>query len=171
MNRWIATIACAALVLGGSTDLPAAPPVQEAPLPVLSAVSQSLTDATLLQLLDGLGYAPKKLSKGYLIAIQRESWTYYVQLVLSPDQTKLGMNANLATSADPAALPASVWLALLQDNEDVDPSSFYFNRKRNKLYLHRVLDNHAITSAFLREQIDKFCQNIKSSADDWGAVK
>jgi hypothetical protein len=171
MNRWITAIVCTTLVLGGSAALPASPPVQEAPQPGAPAAGQSLTDVTLLQLLDGLGYAPKKLSKGFLIAIQRESWTYNIQLVLSPDRTKLGMNANLATSANPAALPASVWLALLQDNEDVDPSCFYFNRKQNKLYLHRVLDNHAITSAFLRDQIDKFCQNIKGSADDWGAVK
>jgi hypothetical protein len=166
------SLGASCLLLFGA--LPAAPrgaaPLQES-LPVPTATGQSLSDTQLLQLLEAMGFTPRKLSKGYLIVIQREGWTYNMQLVLSPDQTKLGINANLATSANPAALPASVWRSLLEDNEDVDPSCFYFDRKLNRLYLHRVLDNHAITPAFLRQQIDNFCQNIKSTEADWSAVK
>lgn len=166
------TLAAPCLLLLGAltTPLLGAGPLQSPPAAPAPS-EQGLTDAQLSQLLDSMGFAPRKLSKGYLIVIQRDGWTYNMQLVLSPDLTKLGMNANLATSANPAALPASVWRSLLADNEDVDPSCFYFDRKLNRLFLHRVLDNHGITPAFLRQQIDNFCQNIKSTEADWSAVK
>ena len=147
-----------------------APGQTSSPAPQAPAM-QTLSDAKLREMLEGLGLAPRKLTKGYLVAIQREGWTYNLQLVLSSDFTKLGMNANLATSSNPSALPASVWRTLLEDNVDVDPSCFYFNRKLNRLYLHRALDNRDITPDFLRQQIDKFCQNIKDTAADWGGIK
>lgn len=170
MFRRALAVPCLYLLLAFPSSLRGADPAQVPAAPT-APPEQGLTDTQLLQLLDTMGFAPRKLSKGYLIVIQRDGWTYNMQVVLSPDLTKLGMNANLATSTHPAALPASVWRSLLADNEDVDPSCFYFDRKLNRLFLHRVLDNHFITPAFLRQQIDNFCQNIKSTEADWGEVK
>ncbi len=158
-----------ALLLAGPSLLGRAP--RQAPPAPQPSTGESLTEPRLQQMLEGMGLAPRKLSKGYLVVIQRDGWTYNMQLVLSPDLTKLGLNANLATAANPTALPASAWRALLEDNEDVDPSCFYFDRKLNRLFLHRVLDNRDITPAFLRQQIDHFCQNIKDTAADWSGIK
>jgi len=131
----------------------------------------SLTDESLKSLLDGMGLEPKKLSKGYLIAIKREAWTYNMQLVLSGDGTKLGINANLGVVDKPEEVPASAWLALLQANSEIDPSSFYFEKEQKKLYLHRVLDNRGLTAVVVRKQVEAFCDNLKSTGDLWKFTK
>ena len=107
----------------------------------------------------------------YLIAIKRDSWTYNIQLVLSADTTKLGMNSNLGIVEDPDAITASQWKAFLISNEDIDPSSFYFNEKQKKMYLHRVMDNRDLTPAYVRAQIDSFCGNLKDTAALWKFTK
>lgn len=134
------------------------------------ATGDALDDESLRQMLVGMGFEPKKLSKGFLLSLKRESWTYYVQLVLSPDGTKLGLNANLGVVPQPEAIPAATWRKLLEDNIDVDPSSFNYDPKLKKVFLHRVLDNRSLTPATLRIQLDHFCDNIHDTADDWKFV-
>lgn len=130
-----------------------------------------LNDDKLRQMLDGMGLEPKPLSKGFLIAIKRESWTINLQLVISPDQAKIGMNANLGVIENPDAVTAAQWKALLAANTDIDPSSFYFDSKQKKLYMHRVLDNREVTPAYLRTQIDNFIGNMKSTEALWSFTK
>lgn len=130
-----------------------------------------LDNDSLKTMLDNMGYAPSALSKGYLLAIKQDSWTYNMQVVLSGDGTKLGLNANLGTVDSPDDISAATWLKLLEDNSDYDPSAFYFDKDAKKLYLHRVIDNRGITPAVLRQQIDNFVGNIHDSADDWKFTK
>ncbi|MBI1757019.1 MAG: hypothetical protein HY248_03605 [Fimbriimonas ginsengisoli] len=132
---------------------------------------QPVTDDSLKATLDGMGYEPKKLSKGFLISIKRDSWTYYIQLVLSSDSSKLGFNSNLGAVESPEAVTAEQWKKLLVSNEDIDPSFFYFDESHKKLYLHRSLDNRSLSASFLRQQIDNFCANIKSTGDLWKFTK
>jgi hypothetical protein len=155
----------ALLVLGPISASAQTPPASPAP------PSGGLTDAGLKELLDGLGLEPKPLSKGYLIAVKRDTWTFNIQLVLSKDLTKIGMNSNLGMVPDPASVPAATWLKLLADNSDIDPSSFYFHTEQKKLYLHRVIDNRAINPAVIRKQIDNFCDNTRDTAADWKFTK
>jgi hypothetical protein len=154
----LATALCGSMVL-----VPFARLQSDAPDP--------LSNDSLKTMLDNMGYAPSALSKGYLVAIKRDTWTYNMQLVLSDDQTKLGINANLGKVDDPDSVAAATWLKLLQDNADTDPSHFYFDKDQKKLYLHRVLDNRSITPAFLRQQIDAFCGNIHDTSADWAFTK
>lgn len=156
----------------------ALPPLQAQPASTESATEpasapapEALTDETLRLMLANLGYAPKALSKGFLIAVKREdNWTINMQLVLSPDQTKFGFNANLG-KVDEAGVTAAQWAELLVANGDIDPSAFYFDREKQKLYLHRSLDNRAVTPEFLRQQIDKFANNVKSTEKLWAFAK
>ncbi|MBZ5533701.1 MAG: hypothetical protein LAO20_19905 [Acidobacteriia bacterium] len=136
-----------------------------------AAAPNQLTNDSLRQMLDGMGLEPKALSKGYLIVIKRDTWTYNMQLVLSENQEKLGFNANLGIVENPDAVTAAQWKALMISNGDIEPSFFYFDAKTKKLYLHRVLDNRAITPAFLRGQIENFVGNMKSTADLWKFTK
>src|SRR5262245_50136932 len=85
--------------------------------PALAQSGQSLNNDSLKAMLDGLGYEPKALSKGYLLAIKQDTWTLNMQLVLSADGTKLGMNANLGV-VDLDTTAGSAWLTLLEDNGD-----------------------------------------------------
>lgn len=128
---------------------------------------QSLTDESLGKSLENLGYEPKKLGKGYAIAIKRDPWTFHMQLLLSPDGTKLGIVANLGTVENPDSVTAEQWKKLLIANGQIDPSFFYLDKTSNRLYLHRALDNRAVEPAFLRKQIENVCDNIKETADLW----
>jgi hypothetical protein len=137
----------------------------------VAAPAGGVTDAGLKEMLDGMGYEPRPLSKGYLLAIKRDTWTIHIQLVLSKDLTKIGMNANLGLVSDAASVPAATWLKLLADNGDIDPSAFYYDKDQKKLYLHRVMDNRAVTPAVLRRQIEAFCDNTRDTAADWNFTK
>jgi hypothetical protein len=131
----------------------------------------ALTDATLRQMLDTMGFEPKPLTKGFLITIKRDTWTVSVQLVISSNGEKIGMNANLGVVENPDGITAAQWRGLLAANEDVDPSSFYYSAGDKKLYIHRVLDNHGLTPAFMREQIDNFYGNVKDTSKLWNFTK
>ena len=114
-----------------------------------------------------MGLEPKALSKGFLLAIKSGTWTFNVQVVLSPDKTKLGMNANLGLVSNAGVVPAATWLTLLESNGDIDPSAFYFDKDQKKLYLHRSLDNVGLTPARLRTQLDSFVANIRDTSEIW----
>jgi hypothetical protein len=135
--------------------------------PAQAQVGPALTDQTLNTMLTDMGYAPSALSKGYLISLKQDTWTVYVQLVLSPDTTKLGFNSNLGAVPNANAVTAAQWMGLIAANADIDPDFFYFDKPKQKLYLHRVLDNRGITPAFLRTQIDLFVGHLKSTKDLW----
>src|SRR5262249_22483861 len=154
MQKALSATALLSLILWGCTALSglihAQDAVQESVKPS-EAVGQILTDDTLKQMLDNMGMEPKKLSKGYLLAIKQDTWTLNIQVVLSPDGRKLGLNANLGKVDDPAGVTASQWMDLLISNGDIDPSAFYFDKEQKKLYLHRSFDNRAVTPAILRK--------------------
>jgi hypothetical protein len=130
-----------------------------------------LTDDGLRTMLDGMGYEPKPLSKGFLIAVKRGTWTLNTQLVISPNTERIGMNANLGIVENPDAITAAQWKALLVSNEDIDPSAFYFDATQKKLYLHRVMDNRGMTPAILRTQIENFCTNMMDTSELWKFTK
>ena len=128
-----------------------------------------LTNDALVATLTQMGYAPRPLSHGYLISVKRGSWTLYVDVVLSSDGSKLGLNANLGdvTVAD---VTAGQWMAILAKNEDIDPSSFYLQASNGRLMLHRVLDNRAVSAEYLRTQLDEFMDQIQSTESVWSPI-
>ena len=130
-----------------------------------------LTEDGLKQMLDGMGYEPKKLSKGYLLAIKRDTWTINMQVVISGDTRKLGLNANLGKVENPDSVSAEQWKSLLISNGDIDPSAFYFDKDQKKLYLHRSFDNRNLDPASLRREIDNFAGNVKGTGDLWKFAK
>jgi hypothetical protein len=134
-------------------------------------VRGELSDASLLQMLTDIGYEPKKLKQGYVVAIKQGEWTYNVQFVISPNREKLGLNANMGSVDDPATITSTQWMNLLAANTDTAPSFFYFNKNNKTLYMHRVLDNRYITAAILRQQVEAFTGNIKDTADLWKFTK
>jgi len=130
-----------------------------------------LSEEDLGKLLDQMVYAPKKLKKGYLVEITRDTWTVNIQLVLSADGTKLGMNSNLGVIENAAEVTREQWMGLLTTNGKIDPSFFYFDDDAKKLFLHRTLDNRAIDAEMMRKQIDTFCGNVIATGDVWKFTK
>jgi hypothetical protein len=125
-----------------------------------------LNDACLNQLLVGMGYEPKALSKGFLIVKKEDSWTINMQAVLSSDGRKIGLNANLGMVND-SEVSGDQWKALLIANGDIDPTSFYYDADQKKLYLHRSFDNRDVTPATLAHEIDNFAGNVRSTEKLW----
>jgi hypothetical protein len=126
----------------------------------------ALNDSCLSQMLTGLGYEPKPLSKGFLIVKKVDGWTLSMQVVISGDATKIGMNANLGLVTD-TEVSAAQWEALMVANGEIDPSSFYYDDTQKKLYLHRSIDNRYVTPASLGGQIDNFMGNVRSTSKLW----
>ena len=135
------------------------------------AAPGALVDDSLRKMLDGMGYEPKALSKGFLIAIKRDTWTINIQVVISPNGEKIGINSNLGIVENPDAVTAAQWKSLLAANADIDPSAFYFDATQKKLYLHRSLDNRGITPAILRQQVENFCGNMVDTSALWSFTK
>ena len=152
-----------AVVLWGVMALVPRGHAQETPAPT----EGTLDNDSLHNLLDTMGYEPKKLSKGWLISVKRDTWTLNMQLVLSADLRKVGINANLGVVKDPDAITASQWRALLISNGDIDPSAFYFDKDQKKLYLHRSFDNRAVTAHSMRTEIENFGSNVQQTEDLW----
>ena len=167
MKGFVSGAAVLSVVLWGSLVVAPASHAQE----VVSAAQASLTNDDLKTMLSNLGLEPKPLSKGFLLAIKRDTWTINMQIVLSPDLTKLGLNANLGKIDNPETVTAEQWKNLLISNGDIDPSAFYFDKDQGKLYLHRSMDNRDVSPSFLRKQIDNFADNVKSTADLWKFTK
>jgi hypothetical protein len=165
----LAVILLAALFVSTSVICPA--PATAAPIQSSAVASGQLDDDKLRQMLDAMGFEPKALSKGFLITIKRDAWTTYIQLVISKDQAKIGLNANLGVVESPDSITAAQWRSVLAANRDIDPSSFYYDVDQKKLYIHRVMDNRAVTPAYLRTQIDNFVDNMKSTEALWSFTK
>ncbi len=140
-------------------------------LPALLQAQTQLDNDGLKQMLDGLGYETKPLSKGFLIAEQLDDWTINTQVVLSGDGNKVGLNANLGEVTDPDAVSALQWRSLLVANGNIDPSAFYFDTDRKKLYLHRSFDNRGLTASILKKEIQNFTKNVKDTGDLWKFTK
>ena len=171
MQRQISIVGILAIVLWTVTVSICRLPAQETKDDHRPAVQASLTDTSLLQLLTDMGFEPKKLKQGYVVAIKQGEWTYNVQFVISANKEKLGLNANMGSVEDASAVTAAQWMGLLAANTDIAPSFFYYNKMNHILYMHRVLDNRYLTAAILRQQIDAFTGNIKETADLWKFTK
>lgn len=166
------SIICAvAILLGVGTLVAGSIRAQEPQEEVAPATRGVLNDASLQQMLVDMGYEPKKLKQGYVVAIKQGEWTFNVQFLISPNKEKIGLNANVGTVDDTSAVTAAQWMNVLASNTDIAPSFFYFNKNNRTLYMHRVLDNRCITSTILRQQVDAFTASIKDTAEVWKFTK
>jgi hypothetical protein len=152
----------AALVLALAASLAASPAAAQAS----ANCAIALTDPCLLTMLQQMGMEPKPLSKGFLVVIKQGTWTNNIQLVISANGKKIGFNSNLGLVTE-ADITAAQWKALLVSNGDIDPSAFYYDPQRTKLYLHRSIDNRAVTAATLRTDLDGFSNQIVSTGALW----
>lgn len=171
MQRTVSALGMFALLVWAGTLLVGRLGAQETKQEVTPSTRGVLNDNSLLQMLSDMGYEPKKLKQGYVVAIKQGEWTYNVQFVISANREKIGLNANMGTVEDASAVTANQWMNLLAANTDTAPSFFYYNKNNKVLYMHRVLDNRALTSNILRQQVEAFTANIKDTADLWKFTK
>ena len=66
-----------------------------------------------------------------------------------------------------SALPDTT---LLVENGDIDPTTLYVDAAKNELFLHRSIDNHDMTPAILRLELDHFMDALESSSATWSKL-
>ncbi|MEP6756258.1 MAG: hypothetical protein ABJA67_12210 [Chthonomonadales bacterium] len=167
MKKYISAVSMFAILLWTATAISPLVRAQQSG----ADAAQTLEDESLKTMLTNMGFEPKPLSKGFLLAIKQDTWTINMQVVLSPDKRKMGLNANLGKVDEPASITADKWLALLVSNGDIDPSAFYYDQTQKKLYLHRSFDNRAVTPAVLRKEVENFAANVRNTDKLWSFAK
>ena len=134
-----------------------------------------LTDDSLLAMLKNMGYAPRieKTPKGsiYSLTIQRGTWTYYVDVSLSPSKTKLWLSGWLSALPRDEKVPAERLLALLEGSWTHGPAHFRYHRGFRQLNIGLCLDNRDITPETLRTQLESFMDTMKKSEELWNVKK
>ena len=75
-------------------------------------------------------------------------------------------------SKQPMDVPASFLAGAARDRiRDIDPTTFYFDKKQNRLCLHRACDNRDITQAIVTKELDSFCFDVVDTARFWRFTK
>lgn len=172
MHKLVSVTALFAIVLWVGSLTVSRIHAQDVQQPAARPVTRgTLTESTLVQMLEDLRYEPRKLRQGYVVTIREDDWTYNVQLVISPNGEKIGLNANIGVVDDPVSVRAADWQNVLAENTAISPSFFYYNKANRTLYMHRVIDNRCVTATILRQQIQAFTEDIRESADAWKFVK
>lgn len=156
--------------MGSSSSLAQNPP---------APAGGALTIESLKGVLEGLGYEPENINNAaYRLRISRDGWNFVVTTSLSPSKEKLWLTAYLSETPDVTKLPPATLAKLLLANNDIGPAHFYFldctdcKVKDSKLlYIGMSLDNRSLSPAQFRKELDRFCANIKNTAEFWDVAK
>src|SRR5437016_1882512 len=97
MRKLISATALFAIVLWAGTLTVGGLRAQDTGAEPRTVTRGTLTDDTLFQMLDDMGLEPKKLKQGFVVSIKQGDWTFNVQLLISPNKEKIGLNANMGT--------------------------------------------------------------------------
>lgn len=114
-----------------------------------------------------LGYESKAMSHGSIVSVKSGTMGLFVQLVLSPDNSMLGININLGSVKSPEDVTALQWRTLLEINEKIEPAAFFYDPGLKHLILHRALDNRGLTPAILKFEVDRLVKDATLTADAW----
>lgn len=155
----------------GRADQPAAKGAE----PKVVLPPDVLTDESLKTMLENMGYTPKveKTAKGniYTITIKRGTWTYIIDLSLSPSKTKLWLSGWLSALPEKEPIPADKLLDLLEGSWTYGPAHFRYHRAFRQLNVGLCLDNREMTPAAVRTQIESFMETMKKSELLWNVKK
>lgn len=158
----------AAAVLGlGAFALPRA----QADAPPASPPGKAYGADEVAALVEGLGYDARPLERGgrgFLVA--RPGYTIEINVVLSPDGSKLNVFAPLRAWKDTAAVPEEALLGLLRATAEYGPTRAYVLPAADGtpwVGLVRALDNRDLRPVNVREQIDFLFEHVRLTEAFW----
>ena len=126
-------------------------------------------------MLDNLGYDYRvEKTKGntlHFIKISRKNLIYEVNVNISPSKSKLWTSVGLADIKPEHAAQSEKLLKLLELNQKIGPSHFYYYAPHKMVYITRPMDNRAITAKLLREHIDELMEQIVANEEHWDSRK
>ena len=133
------------------------------PLPPAAAGTEGLG-----RLLHDLGFAPKALSPDvFQVTVERDRWPIHVMLSLSTDGRRVWLESKFAPVEDPDRVPPAAWRRLLEANEKIGPAHFAFDRGDRRIHLYKSFDNHALSAARLKAEIEHFDTTVRKTQDYW----
>jgi hypothetical protein len=127
---------------------------------------QQLDAKQLRSMLGQLGYEVKDLNtdvgeEKYEVKLDREGLDIYVSYELSASKNYVWLTVLLGDAPS-----ESKALAMLKENANIQPSSFYITAK-NKLMMGLPVDNRGLTNTLLRQRTDAICGAVVDSKDLW----
>jgi hypothetical protein len=139
------------------------------------AQSAAMTDAQLKEMLELLGYDVQEDKSSsnptYTIKVVRKNLTYTLTVSLSGSKTKLWASSALAELKTEHASQPDKLLKLLELNQKIGPSHFYYYDKFKMIYIAKPMDNRGVTAKLLREHIDELMEQIIANEPFWDVRK
>lgn len=133
---------------------------------------QAIAPDNLGKVLQSLDYQPQALGNDrYIIKLKRGSWTLAIVVSLSSSKSYLWLSAPLSTVSDGQKIAGTVWLRLLQENEQIGPAHFAYSQTQKRLYLLQPIENRALTPENLRSRLEGFAALIVRTSPLWDSQK
>ena len=130
----------------------------------------SLTDKSLLEMLQKLGYEPTIRGENkslYELVIKNDGFQAVVTVSLSKSQTRLWFSSHSRKLVDPDAIPRGVLLKLMALNDEISPSHFILDDKTRQVYLQFSVPNQGIRSADLNVWLEALAADVKRTWPYW----
>jgi uncharacterized protein (TIGR03067 family) len=129
-----------------------------------------LTDASLLAMLEKLGYEPRVYGtekRHYELTVTTEEFKSVFATYLGRDQSRLWLVTFFRKLIDVDAVPADALLRFLRWNDANAPFHFTFDEKQKQFYLQFSCPNKGIDAAYLNYLIEQMAGNIRKTQPDW----
>ena len=176
MKRFMRTMA-AALAMFVGVNAAQADPGSTVPEPKpLTVKATRLTDDQLKEMLDRMGYEYKieagngKQPNIYMLKVERDGWTYYLNVSLSFDGSLIWLFAPLKDLPPADKVPAERMEKIFAMTTNLGPAFFSLNKSR-WLYLNVTLVNKDVTAIKLRSEIDLVLSYVRATEDLWNSAK
>jgi hypothetical protein len=148
--------------------------IQEAKPVDASQSGGALTDDTLKQMLEGLGFDTTESTgsdghKSYAISETRGTWTFHISVDLSPNKQFIWFTAYLEPVPDKT--PPAPLFNLLAKNNDIWPSYFVYDLSSKGLSMFRPLANEGVKPSAMRNGLESLMNDLQNTSDDWDMSK
>jgi hypothetical protein len=134
-----------------------------------------LTDAALEKMLVDLGYTPKKTVSAdgkrtwYNLVVKQDTFTYVVDVSLDSEGKKVWFSCPLRTLNNPEKVKVERLWKLLEENDNILPMCFSFEKNTKRLYLNHAIDNRGVNARVLREELDLVLGVIRRTYAIWNS--
>lgn len=127
-----------------------------------------LTKEALDKMIEKLGHETRPIDKTFTeVVVERGGRTTRLRASISPDGTRVWLDAWFVTVTRPEDVPAATWRRVLAKNEEVSPAAFSLNPADKRLYLSLSVPNADVTPAVLRREIEFLDGWVEKTADVW----
>lgn len=134
------------------------------------AADKTATSEQLGKLLKEMGYDPQALSdEVWQVSVDRDNWKVHIMIALTRDADRVWLESKFAPIADPAIVPASAWLKLLEENERISPAHFAYDKSDKRIHLYRAFDNQNVAAARIKKEIEAFDAIVRRTQAVWRA--